>query len=76
MGEQRHVELITVENFWAWINNATSEAANERCFDNRDALRIAFLILYARKVLFKIFEKYLWMSLFLVKVAGLGRKFY
>ena len=76
MGEQRHVELITVKNFWAWINNATSEAANERCFDNRDALRIDFRILYARKVLFKIFEKYLWMSLFLVKVAGLGRKFY
>ena len=34
-----------------------SEAANERCFDNRDALKIAFLILYVRKVLLKIFEK-------------------
>ena len=50
-----------------------SEAANERYFDNRDALKIAFLILYVRNVLFKIFEKYLWMSLFLVKVAGLVR---
>ena len=28
-----------------------SEAANERCFDQRDALKIAFLILYVRKVL-------------------------
>ena len=36
-----------------------SEAASERCFDNRDALKIAFLILYVRKVLFKIFQKYL-----------------
>ena len=53
-----------------------SEAANERCSDNRDALNIAFLNLYVRKVLFKIFEKYLWMSLFLVKVAGLGHEFY
>ena len=50
-----------------------SEAANERYFDNRDALKIAFLILYVRNVLFKIFEKHLWMSLFLVKVAGLVR---
>ena len=53
-----------------------SEAANERCFDNKDALKIAFFILYIRKVLFKIFEKYLWMSLFLVKVAGLRRELY
>ena len=53
-----------------------SEAANERCPDNRDVLKIAFLNLYVRKVLFKIFEKYLWMSLFLVKVAGLSREFY
>ena len=53
-----------------------SEVANDRCFDNRDALKIAFVILYVRKVLFKISEKYLWMSLFLVKVAGLGREFY
>ena len=53
-----------------------SEAANERCSDNRDVLKIAFLNLYVTKVLFKIFEKYLWMSLFLVKVAGLGREFY
>ena len=40
-----------------------SEAANERCFDKRDALKIAFLI-------------YLSMSLFLVKVAGLDQEFY
>ena len=53
-----------------------SEAANERCSDNRDALKINFLNLYVRKVLFKIFKKYLWMSLVLVKVAGLGREFY
>ena len=53
-----------------------SEAANERCFDKRDALKIAFLILYVRKVLFTIFEKYLPMSLFLVKVAGLDQEFY
>ena len=53
-----------------------SEAANETCSDNRHALKIAFLNLYDRKVLLKIFEKYLWMSLFLVKVAGLGWEFY
>ena len=53
-----------------------SEAVNERCPGNRDALKIALLNLYVRKVLFKIFEKYLWMSLFLVKVAGLGQEFY
>ena len=51
-----------------------SEAASERCFENRDALKTAFLILCVRKVLFKIFEKYLWMSLVLLRVAGLGRE--
>ena len=30
-----------------------SEAANEGCSDNRDALKINFLNLYVRKVLFK-----------------------
>ena len=34
-----------------------SEAANETCSDNRHALKIAFLNLYDRKVLLKIFEK-------------------
>ena len=53
-----------------------SEVANERCSDNRDALKIAFLIFYVRKFLFKIFKEDLWMSLFLVKVAGLSREFY
>ena len=41
-----------------------SEAANERCSNNRDALKIGFLNLYVRKVLFKVFKKYLWMSYF------------
>ena len=36
-----------------------SEAANERCSDNGDALKINFLNLCVRKVLFKIFKKYL-----------------
>ena len=36
-----------------------SEADNERGSYNRDALKINFLNLYVRKVLFKIFKKYL-----------------
>ena len=52
-----------------------SEAANERCSVNRNALKIAFLNLYVKKLMFKIFEKYLRMSLFLVEVAGLGGEF-
>ena len=55
----RHIELITVTTFEHEQIMQRAEAANERCSDNRDALKINFLKLYVRKVLFKIFKKYL-----------------